>query len=66
MPGPVSDTAPQLTDRMRALAATGHPRAEELHAAADRIDAATTISQIVGAWAKARRLWCEITGESLV
>lgn len=66
MPGPVSDTAPQLQDRMRYLANSGHLRAEELRAAADRIDNADGIPQIVGAWAKARKLWCELTGESLI
>ena len=66
MPGPISDIAPQLTDRMRALAADGHPRATELFDAADRIDVAITIPQIVGSWAKARKLWCEITGEPLI
>lgn len=57
---------PTLMARMRYLADTGHARADELRAAADRIDNANHIPEIVGAWAKARKLWCEITGEPLI
>ncbi|SDF84213.1 hypothetical protein SAMN05660686_02501 [Thalassobaculum litoreum DSM 18839] len=73
MPGPVSDTAPSLPDRMRAFQG---PEADELRDLADKMDAATagfygepqthTVQQFVGAWARARRRWCEVTGEELV
>lgn len=56
-----------LAERMRKLAET-HERGAELIAAADEMDAAVHLSipRLVGAWAKARRLWCECTGEELV
>mgnify|MGYP001598744132 CR=1 FL=1 len=68
MSGVVSATP--LADQMRKLAVT-HPRRDELEAAADNLDAAasasdTPIPKLLGAWAKARRLWCEISGEPLV
>ncbi len=73
MPGPVSDTtAPPLYWRMRKLANNGHERARELHQAADELEKATwelgafSAKKIVSAWAKARRIWSECSGESLV
>lgn len=75
MPGPVSDTMPSLPDRMRALADTGHPRADELRKRAAALDASVGVNvgdggfdvrKTLGAWARARRLWCECTGEPLI
>lgn len=70
MPGPVSDTAPPLYWRMRQLANQGHPRAHELHEEADRLDQAVSnfesVPKVVGAWARARRLWSECTDEPLI
>lgn len=65
-----------LSDKMRALAATGHERADELVEKADAFDAGiegfyadpqtVTAPQHLGRWARARRLWCECSGEPLV
>jgi hypothetical protein len=70
MPGPVSDTAPLLYWRMRQLANQGHLRAKELHDAADAFDTAVSefqsVPKVISAWAKARRVWSECTGEPLV
>lgn len=70
------DDTPKLWERMRALAAKGHARAAELREHADALEKATagffadnqtvTVQKFMGAWARARKLWCEITGESLV
>lgn len=67
---------PTLADKMDALAATGHAEADELQAkAASLRDAAEgfysspqriTAPQLLGAWARARKLWCKCTGEPLV
>ena len=62
---------------MRALAARGHARAAELYEKANALDAATQASfapnadreatkRLLGAWARARRLWCDLTGEALI
>lgn len=67
----------EISDKMRALAETGHERAEELRSKADEFDAKTaahysetggpeTAKSMLGAWARARRLWCECTGEPLI
>lgn len=66
----------ELGNRMRALAAAGHERAAELVEKADAFDAATagyygepqtcTVQNFLGCFARARRLWCDITGEPLV
>lgn len=64
-----------LADRMDALAAS-HPRGDELRLkAADLREGANgfcavpqTVSaqSFMGRWARARRLWCEVTGEPLI
>ena len=67
----------ELSDRMRALANAGHNRADELNAKAEEFDAKTaahyaedgntdTAKSMLGAWARARRLWSDCTGEPLV
>lgn len=70
MPGPVSDTAPSLMDRMRALADSGHPRADDLRREADALDHVCdkdfNVKRMVGTWARARRVWSECSGEPLV
>lgn len=63
--------ATPLAEKMRALADQGHARADELRASADAFDAATdaepfSAKKLLGAWARARRVWCDCTGESLV
>lgn len=65
-----------LWDKMRELADDGHVRADELRDKADAFKAATegyyaetqTVSapKFLGCFARARKLWCEITGEPLV
>ena len=65
-----------LSDKMRALAAS-HPCGAELKANADEFDEKTkahysaganreTAKRMLGAWARARRLWSECTGEPLI
>lgn len=63
----MADNETPLAAQMRALA-EAHERRDDLLAAADTLDAAVSlpIPQMIGAWAKARRLWCECTGEDLV
>jgi hypothetical protein len=58
-----------LIERMRAKALEGHPRAKELNGCADKLErtvAGGDARAIVGAWARAKRLWMECTGEPLV
>lgn len=67
-------TETELSKKMRLLADGGkHPRALELVARARDLDAATyttgenfNVKKLVGCWARARRLWSDITGEDLV
>lgn len=69
-------TRTDLSIQMHALADSGHERAPELREKADAFDVATagnfivppthTVKQIVGTWARARRVWSECTGESLI
>ena len=68
MPGPVSDTMPTLADRMRLLAENRTDIRDEFVALADKLDAldGSDIPKLVGTWAKARRRWCEVTGEPLI
>ena len=67
---------PILTDRMRELAKT-HPRGPELSEAARDFDLARlayngtcppliTVEDFLGAWSRARMLWCECTGEPII
>ena len=72
----VTDMKTELSKRMHALADSGHARAAELREKADAFDTATagfygepqttSVQMFMGAYARARRLWCEITGEPLV
>ncbi len=65
-----------LSDKMRALAATGHARRDELIAKAKEFDdkssgfygAPQTVNapSFLGAWARARKCWSESSGEPLV
>jgi len=70
-------TRTDLSKLMYALADSGHGRATELRMRAGAFDTAThgfvsaqpqthTVKQMVGAWARARRLYCECTGEALI
>jgi hypothetical protein len=65
----VGDTG-GLPEKMRALAATGHARADDLIREADALekvlDTDFNVKRIVGTWARARRVWCECTGEPLI
>jgi hypothetical protein len=59
-----------LANRMRSLASTGNPRAAELIEKADELDKMINADlwdteQVLGAWLRARKLWCEVTGEPL-
>lgn len=66
-----------LSEKMRALADGGHARAPDLYEKANAFDAAASaweaggrdkdiMRRMLGAWARARRLWSECTGEPLV
>ena len=64
-----------LADKMRA-AAPGHLRETELIEKADAFDAASDgfyaepqtvpVKSFLGAWARARKLWSEVSGEPLI
>jgi len=66
----------ELGRKMRELADTGHPQAEELREKAAAFDEAAngyyseeptvTAPKFLGCFARARRLWCDCTGEPLV
>ena len=72
---PVTELGSSLTDKMEELAKT-HPRGEELRKRAAELregiagfygePQTITVQRFLGRWARARRLWCEITGESLI
>lgn len=59
-----------LPERMRDLADSGHERADELRDLADELEETITdwkgVSPMLATWMRARRIWCEITGEPLV
>lgn len=69
-------TRTDLSKKMHTLADSGHPRASELREKADAFDQKTagfyaepqtvTVQSFMGAFARARRLWCDVTGERLV
>ena len=59
-----------LSDRTRSLAATGSPKAAELLDKADDLDEAvakdpSVVTTVLGACARERALWSEVTGEPL-
>jgi hypothetical protein len=66
---------PALWEKMRALA-DDHVRGDELRAKADELETKATgyysdpptveAKSFLGAWARARRLWCDCTGDSLI
>jgi hypothetical protein len=62
----------ELSKKMHNLADSGHERAEELREKADFLDTVANEKEnlspkkLLGAWARARRLWCDCTGEDLV
>lgn len=65
-----------LSDKMTALAATGHVSKDELNENAKALDEArvgflsepqtVSVKSFLGAWARAARLWCQCSGEPLV
>ena len=57
-----------LAERMRDFASSCPEHAKELYMLASEleIDDTSNIPRIVGIWARARRRWCEITGEPLI
>ena len=64
---------PTLSELMRELAERSPVSREKLIAHADALDAAIDrmgeeggVKRMLGAWARARRVWCDITGEPLV
>ena len=63
------EIAPSLSERMRNLARQRPEIRDEFIEMADSLDALaieTPIPKFVGTWTKARRRWCEVTGEPLV
>jgi hypothetical protein len=59
-----------LSDRMRTFAASGSPQLVALLEKADDLDEAlakdpSDVTTVLGAWARARALWSEVTGEPL-
>jgi len=66
----------QLSKDMRALADSGHPRADELREHADKFDATAagwmaepqtaTVQEHCAAWARARRVYCECSGKDML
>jgi hypothetical protein len=74
--GEYSAPPDRLHRKMRALADQGHPRADELRAKADEFEAKTLgyygdpqtcdAKSFMGAWARARRLWSDCSGEPLI
>lgn len=69
-------TRTDLSIKMHALADADHARGAELKSLACAFDQATagywaepqtvSVAKFMGAFARARRLWCDITGEPLV
>lgn len=67
---------PSLVDKMRALAGEGHAQAAELTDKADALEEATRgfygepqtvdVKRFIGCWARARRLWCDVSGDPLI
>lgn len=65
-----------LHGKMRELADNGHERAAELRAKAEEFEDKTrgfyadpqtcNVKSFLGAWARARRLWSECSGEPLI
>lgn len=60
-----------LVDKMMARAdADGLPPDHEIRLSAQKLDEALTadfnVARVVGSWARARKIWCEYTGEPLV
>lgn len=58
-----------LSNRMRLLAAREPDHAVLLKEKADALDEAVNKGEtrgIIGAWARARRAYCDVTGEDLV
>jgi hypothetical protein len=68
--------ADSLAGRMRDRAKTDYAHSFELIDMAAKLEAASagffgedqthSAQQLLGSWARARRLWCELTGESLI
>lgn len=60
--------------KMLALADSGHPKSAELRSKADALRLAAesdtadlaSVKKLLGAWARARTLWCECSGEPLI
>jgi hypothetical protein len=65
-----------LSDKMRELADLGHLRADELREKAEAFDVASSgfyaepqtveVKPFLGTWARARKVWCECSGEALI
>lgn len=73
----IPDKNEQLTVRMRRLAEEQPGHADRLVPLADKLDAASErfyspegtsddVRRLLGCWARARRAWCDITGEPLI
>jgi hypothetical protein len=69
-------TTTNISDRMRALASKRTDLPPDWIEKADAFDAATagfygspqtvTVQKFMGTFARARRMWCDVTGEDLV
>jgi hypothetical protein len=70
----MTETRQDLADRLDKLAIR-HPRGDEMRTAATALRDATSgyfaepqtvdVRRFMGTWARARRIWCECTGEPL-
>jgi hypothetical protein len=68
--------ADSLAGRMRERAKTDNTHSFELIDKAAKLEAASagffsekqthSAQQLLGSWARARRLWCDLTGESVI
>jgi hypothetical protein len=65
-----------LSEKMHALADTGHVKSAQLRDLAGKFDIAANgfyadpqtvkAGSMLGAWARASRLWCEVSGDPLI
>lgn len=68
MPGPVSDVGPSLADIMRNRCAQYPEHTDEILKMADDMDNidVTNVKSMLGTWARTRRRWSEISGDTIL